>query len=369
MAVVVLLAARRRVEELADAGALVRRADLQQAPDLARQHVVVALLAAQETVEPRLGQAEAVERRGVVVAAAGLPGLDQDGMRLVVGDGAVEIAERRRAEAQFGERKSTVADTIPMPGLQRHASLLSIHLRMISSVRGTLSQAGRCGSGPNRWTRIFAVASMPENRVVRGERDSKVQACFRRRQAGHRHGPFRRLAGLAAVRCRARPGWPDRRRVEGSRRTAEGRLRRRHVRQRERPALRIRGRHGLDRDHGLCDRPGARQDQRAVRRQRAVGPDVVDRAGRGDGRVLRARDLHRHLCLRHGTVDAGCRQGGALSRPAAPLRHGAALQRLGRVRLFARPARRCPTARARRCFRAFRTRSWCPGRSPARRPR
>ena len=59
---------------------------------------------------------------------------------------------------------------------------------------------------------------------------------------------------------------------------------------------------------------------------------------RRDRRGLRARDIHRHLCLRHGTVDAGCRQGDALSRSAAPVRSGAALQCLGRVRLFARPA-------------------------------
>ena len=96
--------------------------------------------------------------------------------------------------------------------------------------------------------------------------------------------------------------------VEGARkdleRAAGGRLRRRHVRQRERPALRVQGRHRLDRDHGLRHRPAARRDHSAVRRQRALGPDEHDGARGRDRRVVRARDLHRHLCLRHGAVDA-----------------------------------------------------------------
>ena len=43
IAVVVDLAARRRVEEFADAGALVRRAGAHDAAGLAREHIVVAL--------------------------------------------------------------------------------------------------------------------------------------------------------------------------------------------------------------------------------------------------------------------------------------------------------------------------------------
>ena len=59
---------------------------------------------------------------------------------------------------------------------------------------------------------------------------------------------------------------------------------------------------------------------RAVRRQRAVGPDEHDGARRRDRRGLRPRDLHRHLCLRHGAVDPGRRRGAALPRPAGPER-------------------------------------------------
>jgi predicted TIM-barrel enzyme len=45
-------------------------------------------------------------------------------------------------------------------------------------------------------------------------------------------------------------------------------------------------------------------------------PMSHDCTRRSDGCGLRARDLHRHLCLRHGAVDAGCREGHALPRPA-----------------------------------------------------
>src|SRR4029079_18785999 len=48
------LAARRRVEELADAQPLFRRCDLQQASDLGRDDILAPGLAAQEMIEPRL---------------------------------------------------------------------------------------------------------------------------------------------------------------------------------------------------------------------------------------------------------------------------------------------------------------------------
>ena len=43
------------------------------------------------------------------------------------------------------------------------------------------------------------------------------------------------------------------------------------------------------------------------------------------GAALRARDLHRHLRLRHGAVDARCRQGAALPRPRSAARDLAVL--------------------------------------------
>ena len=48
--------------------------------------------------------------------------------------------------------------------------------------------------------------------------------------------------------------------------------------------------------HGLCDWPGTRPDQPAVRGECAVGPDGDDGAGGRDRRAFCARDFHRNLC-------------------------------------------------------------------------
>ena len=55
-----------------------------------------------------------------------------------------------------------------------------------------------------------------------------------------------------------------RRCAQGSRSAAGGGLRCRHVRQRERPALRTQSRHGLDRHHGLCHRRGCAPKSRCL---------------------------------------------------------------------------------------------------------
>src|SRR5262249_37485052 len=114
MAVVVELAPRRRVEEFPDSRALARRHRLEQASALGRQHVVVALPAAQEGVEAGLRQAEPIERSRVEIADPGLPRGFQDGLRLVVADRAVEIAERRGAETQRGEAQPPFAGAAPL---------------------------------------------------------------------------------------------------------------------------------------------------------------------------------------------------------------------------------------------------------------
>jgi uncharacterized protein len=54
--------------------------------------------------------------------------------------------------------------------------------------------------------------------------------------------------------------------------------------------------------------------------------------------ALRARDLHRHACLRHGNVASRCGCRHALPRPAGPQGPGADVQHLRRIRLVARPA-------------------------------
>jgi hypothetical protein len=118
--IIVDLAAVRYLEPLALSAAALRRAGLEDPPDLRRERVGVARLAPQEAVEARLGQPEPVERRGVVVADARLPRGIEDRVRLRVGNRAVEVAERRGAEAQFREREPAVSQAVPVPCALSH---------------------------------------------------------------------------------------------------------------------------------------------------------------------------------------------------------------------------------------------------------
>src|SRR5512134_2103585 len=54
-------------------------------------------------IDPGFREAEAVERRRVDIAAARIPGGLQRRLRVRFGDGAVEIAQRRGAEAKLRE--------------------------------------------------------------------------------------------------------------------------------------------------------------------------------------------------------------------------------------------------------------------------
>jgi hypothetical protein len=115
MAVIVPLPARWGVEELADARPLGGRADLEDPADLGRQQIGVPALAAQETVEPGLRKPEPVERCGVEVATAGRPGFVKQAPGIVIADCPVEIAERRRAEAQLGKVEAAILMPLPVP--------------------------------------------------------------------------------------------------------------------------------------------------------------------------------------------------------------------------------------------------------------
>ena len=77
-----------------------------------------------------------------------------------------------------------------------------------------------------------------------------------------------------------------------------------------------RGRRRGDRDHGLCHRPAARRDPRAVRGQRAVGPAGDPGARRGDRRRAScARSSPGTYASDMGMWAPGCRERRAL-RPA-----------------------------------------------------
>ncbi len=136
----------------------------------------------------------------------------------------------------------------------------------------------------------------------------EFQTGLRCGQARDRHGASGRAARRAAARRRGGARGARRRRPCRSARAAGGRRRRGDVRQRERPALRIQGRHRLDRDDGLCHRPAARRDHRALRRQRAVGPDEhAWRWPRPPGAAFVREIFTGTYASRHGAVDARCR--------------------------------------------------------------
>src|SRR4029079_7783934 len=91
------------IEELADAEPFPWAAHLQETPDLGRDDVLAARLAAKEMVEPRLGKARAIKGGGVEIAHAGGPGSGECSLGVLFRDDAQEIADRRCAEAHFGK--------------------------------------------------------------------------------------------------------------------------------------------------------------------------------------------------------------------------------------------------------------------------
>ena len=63
----------------------------------------LAWLRPQESIEPGLRQTQAIERRGIEVAATGRPHGFEHQPRFLLGHRAIEIAERRSAKPEFGE--------------------------------------------------------------------------------------------------------------------------------------------------------------------------------------------------------------------------------------------------------------------------
>ena len=194
----------------------------------------------------------------------------------------------------------------------------------------------------------------------RGRHEQQVRGDFWEYKAGHRHGASRRAARRAAIRCRGRA-------LPGSS-TASART---CARCRRRASMRS---CSATRTTGPTSSRSTRPRPRpwpmssagfATKITVPFGVNVLwDPMARvalaaATGAALRARDLHRHLCLGHGPVDSRCRRGHALPRPARPPRPRAALQHLGGVRLVARSAAAWPTGREAPCFPPFRTRFSC----------
>ena len=164
----------------------------------------------------------------------------------------------------------------------------------------------------------------------------------------------------AAARRRDRHGGRGRRGRARRRDPARRGRRRRHVLQRERPAVpaagvaRRRGRDGAGRHAARAGRP-------ALRRRLPVGRRVRAGRRRRHGCELHPRGHAGRLRERHGPVAPRSRAAPARAARARRRRHRGADERHARVRLAAR--RRDPRAcgRARRWSRRSPTRSWSPG--------
>jgi hypothetical protein len=119
--VVVDLGKRQAVLELAVVEGR-RIARLEQAPDLGREHEIGARLAAQRLAEAMLRQAEAVQRRGVEIADAGIMAGLERGPRLGIRERPVHVAERRPAAAHDRDLDPRAAEHPPVAWFHQPAS-------------------------------------------------------------------------------------------------------------------------------------------------------------------------------------------------------------------------------------------------------
>ena len=101
--IVEAFAARRRFEEGVGPRALLRRADVEEPADLGGNEKGVARLFAQKSVEPRLGQPEAIKRRRIEVTATDFPHRVQQQAGFFFRHRSIKVAERRASEPQFCE--------------------------------------------------------------------------------------------------------------------------------------------------------------------------------------------------------------------------------------------------------------------------
>src|SRR5205814_1822270 len=93
------------------------RRRLQDAADLGRQHEVLTLLAIEEAAGAMLALAAAVPGRRVVVADAGRPGGGERRLAVGLAHLGEQLAERRAAEAELGERDAGAAELAGCGGI------------------------------------------------------------------------------------------------------------------------------------------------------------------------------------------------------------------------------------------------------------
>ena len=113
--IIVMKRAARRVDK-ADLRHILRPASLEDTADLGRDHHLVARIIGKRTAEPLLGKAKAILWGGVEEADASLPSRVDGRFCRRIGNGGVEVAERRRTEPEQGDfgRRGTIVQTEPL---------------------------------------------------------------------------------------------------------------------------------------------------------------------------------------------------------------------------------------------------------------
>jgi hypothetical protein len=129
-----------------------RRARSQQPADLGRQDELVPRLAAQHRPEPLLGQAVAVQGRGVEEPDSSIPGRLDDSVRVLIGDGLIETAERCGPEAEASDTQSGAPELGALVGFQSskilgRRSLLVPLKSCATAIMGAISACHRMLTG------------------------------------------------------------------------------------------------------------------------------------------------------------------------------------------------------------------------------
>ena len=103
---------------------------------------------AQKSVEAGLGQPEAVERRGVEVAAAGRPHRVEHQPGFLLGHRPIEVAERRAAESELGEAAARRRVASRISGFARLARSQPPASSRPSLIRSSRAMSRRSGVAP-----------------------------------------------------------------------------------------------------------------------------------------------------------------------------------------------------------------------------
>ena len=190
--------------------------------DLGSQHVPVAVDAAQRLAEHGLGGGEPVVRGDIEEVDSRVERGMDGGDAVLLGEGAVDAAERRGAEAEFGDRRAAAAQR-PVSHGAAACSRVS-PAAAVRRVRRGAAAAGRLGQpGSSRTaSRMTGAGSAGQAEWSAGSGSRRAAArsararrrrppCRRRRARCGRSHTGRRSRSRPGTRCIAPPRWCARR--------------------------------------------------------------------------------------------------------------------------------------------------------------